>query len=223
MVWRRNALIGLVLAGLSVSASAQQRTVTPEQRQAAEAALAEFTAPTLTLFSGEEEFRRYLGAVLADRRAHGWYWSQAAGIQFAQAQPQGDVQSDTVEPICPESDPLCAAPGADEGAIVVTGSRARAPANHSVSAVATVGADTSNPNITNNQMRNVEEGDIVKQIGHHLLVLQDGRIFVIDIRGGGGRRLALADRMNVYRDARHDMWYDEMLVFGDRVLVTGYS
>jgi hypothetical protein len=29
--------------------------------------------------------------------------------------------------------------------------------------------------------------------------------------------------MNVYRDARHDMWYDEMLVFGDRVLVTGYS
>jgi hypothetical protein len=99
----------------------------------------------------------------------------------------GDVQSDTVEPICPESDPLCAAPGADEGAIVVHRQpRAGARQPPSVSAVTTVGADTSNPNITNNQMRNVEEGDIVKQIGHHLLVLQDGRIFVIDIRGGGG-------------------------------------
>src|SRR5688572_22891492 len=108
MGWRRGALIGLVLAGLSVSASAQQRTITPEQRQAAEAALAEFTSPTLTLFSGEEDFRRYLGAVLAARRARGWYWSGAGNIQFAQAQPQGDVQSDTVEPICPESDPMCA-------------------------------------------------------------------------------------------------------------------
>ena len=223
MGWRRGALIGLVLAGLSVSSSAQQRTITPEQRQAAEAALAEFASPTLTLFSGEEDFRRYLGAVLAARRARGWYWSGAANIQFAQAQPQGDVQSDTVEPICPDSDPMCAEQGGEEGTLVVTGSRVPSPANRSVSAVTTVGADTANPNITNNQMRNVEEGDIVKQIGHHLLVLQDGRIFVIDIRGGDGRRLALADRMNVYRDARHHMWYDEMLVFGDRILITGYS
>ncbi len=49
-------------------------------------------------------------------------------------------------------------------------------------------------------MRNVEEGDIVKQINQFLLVLQDGRIFVVDTRGGSGRRLALADRTNVYRD-----------------------
>ena len=72
-------------------------------------------------------------------------------------------------------------------------------------------------------MRGVEEGDIVKQIDHFLLVLQDGRIFVVDTRAGGGRGLALADRVNVYRDPREDMWYDEMLVFGDRVLITGYS
>ena len=43
-------------------------------------------------------------------------------------------------------------------------------------------ASRANADITNNQMQGVDEGDIVKQIGHYLLVLQDGRIFVIDTR-----------------------------------------
>ena len=192
---------------------------TPEQRSAAEAALAAFDSPTLTRFASEEEFRRYLGAVLAGERArHGWYASSGF-IQFAQAQTAG--QSDTVEPICPPTDPQCAMPPGDDGRIVVTGSRI-VPANHSVAATAPT-HNANNPGITNNQERNVEEGDIVKQIDHYLLVLQDGRVFVIDTRAGGGRRLAVADRINVYRDPHEDMWYDEMLVFGDRVLVTGYS
>ncbi len=81
-------------------------------------------------------------------------------------------------------------------------------------------------------MRNVEEGDIIKQIDHYLLILQDGRIFVIDMNAGGlarrpGRELRLTDRMNVYRyvdrNSARDTWYDEMLVSGDRILVTGYS
>jgi hypothetical protein len=72
-------------------------------------------------------------------------------------------------------------------------------------------------------MRGVEEGDIVKQIGRFLLVLSDGRIFVIDTRPGGRRALALADRVDVYRDPHSTTWYDEMLVFGDRILITGYS
>ena len=118
---------------------------------------------------------------------------------------QDEVQSDAIVPLCPEDDPDCAR--ADDGdMITVTGSR----------------ISPRNPSITNNQMRNVEEGDIVKQIDHFLLILQDGRIFVVDTRSGG-RRLALADRANVYRDSKSDMWYDEMLVFGDRILVTGYS
>ena len=186
--------------------------MSPEQKAAAEAALARFTSPTLTRFQSEEEFRRYLGAVLsAERARNGWYASRRP-VRFAQAQAQTGVQSDAVEPICPPDDTMCAVPpGADdEGNIIVTGSQIPAP---------------TNPSITNNQMRNVEEGDIVKQISQFLLVLQDGRIFVIDTRRGGrdGRRLALADRMDVYRDPDHEMWYDEMLVFGDRVLVTGYS
>jgi len=189
----------------------------PAEREAAERALARFVNPTLTRFASDDEFRRYLGAVLAMNRARDGWWALGGHIQFAQNAVQGNVQSDTVEPICPDTDPQC---GLGQGyeSITVTGSRIAAPANRSVSP-----AQAVNGQITNNQMRNVEEGDIVKQINQFLLVLQDGRIFVIDTRGGGGRRLALADRANVYRDAREDMWYDEMLVFGDRVLITGYS
>ncbi|HYE26765.1 MAG TPA: beta-propeller domain-containing protein [Allosphingosinicella sp.] len=192
----------------------------PERARAAAAALTRFDSPTLVRFGGDDEFRRYLGAVLAAERARsGWYGLLRRPIRFAQAGSEADVQSDAVEPICPPTDPECAAE-ADSSAdmITVTGSRIAAPANRAVPV-----AQATNGQITNNQMRNVEEGDIVKQINHYLLVLQDGRIFVIDTRARGGRRLALADRANVYRDPREDMWYDEMLVFGDRVLVTGYS
>ncbi len=211
--WQRAgvALALLVLSGTAAAQSAaQRRTVTPEQREAAERTVAGFVRPTLTRFAGEEEFRRYLGAVLAVRRARGGWWAAGGHIRFAHALIQDDVQSDAFDPICPDSYPDCAfGPSSDDGeSIVVTGSRIAAP---------------SNPSITNNQMRNVEEGDIVKQIDRFLLVLQDGRIFVVDTRGAGGRGLVLADRMNVYRDRRHRMWYDEMLVFGDRVLITGYS
>ena len=73
-----------------------------------------------------------------------------------------------------------------------------------------------------------EEGDIVKQIDDYLLILQDGRIFVVHIATGGsarrpGRGLRLTDRVDVYRHSNADTWYDEMLVSGDRILVTGYS
>jgi len=200
----------------------------PERIAAADAALAAFDSPTLTRFASEDEFRRYLGAVLAANRARqGWY-AASGRIQFAQAET--GAQSDTVEPICPESDPLCAQPAEDsEQNVVVTGTRIARPNLTATSPVTVVNSASvtngqiTNGQITNNQMRNVEEGDIVKQINEYLLVLQDGRIFVVDTRAGNGRRLAVADRVNVYRNPNESMWYDEMLVFGDRVLITGYS
>jgi hypothetical protein len=205
-----------------------RHSATPEQRAAADAALAAFDSAALTRFASEDEFRRYLGALLAARRARDGWYAAAGHIQFAQAGT--GTQSDAIEPICPESDPECGAnvaAGNDEDGeyVTVTGSRIAAPANRSVGAVNALpqAGNAANPEITNNQMRGVEEGDIVKQIGHYLLVLQDGRIFVIDTRAGNGRRLALAERANVYRNANEQMWYDEMLVFGERVLITGYS
>jgi hypothetical protein len=222
--WRNLTMAAACLA-LAAPAAAQyqgRRPVTPEQRAAAEAELARFTSPTLTRFQTDEEFRRYLGAVLSAGRARGMWWASSGAIQFAQA-----GQSDTVQPICPENDPNCAAPAENNAAdsIVVTGSRMRSPAvGRAAAPVQAINASRpTNGDITNNQMQGVDEGDIVKQIGQYLLVLQDGRIFVIDTRARNGRRLALSDRMNVYRDPRAYMWYDEMLVFGDRVLITGYS
>lgn len=207
----RNAIIAACLLILSAGAVGQGRKhhqAAPEQREAAARELARFDSPTLTRFADSDEFRRYLGAVLADERARNGWWAYRSKIQFAQLQSPGD-EYDAIVPICPDTYPHCAGPAKDEeGQIVVTGSSIAAP---------------SNPSITNNQMRNVEEGDIVKQIDHFLLVLQDGRIFVIDTRGGGGRRLVLTERMNVYTNPESDMWYDEMLVFGDRALITGYS
>ena len=220
----RNLTIAAACIAIAAPGTAQQRKpVTPEQRQAAEAALARFTNPTLTRFESDEEFRRYLGAVLSAGRARGQWWASSGAIQFAQA-----GQSDTVQPICPDDDPNCAAPPvqneADDSGIVVTGSRISARGRAAAPARAgSPGSRPSNGDITNNQMEGVDEGDIVKQIGQYLLVLQDGRIFVIDTRARNGRRLALSDRMNVYRDRTASMWYDEMLVFGDRILITGYS
>lgn len=217
----RNAYDGdLVLDAPEIPPRPTRRTATPEQRRAADEALARFSSPTLTRFAGDEEFRRYLGAVLASDRARNGWWAAARHVQFALLDTKGDVQSDSVEPICPESDPSCGVEAESGEMITVTGSRIRTPANRAVPV-----SKVTNGDITNNQMQGVEEGDIVKQINQFLLVLQDGRVFVVDTKGGrpGGRKLVLADRANVYRDAREDMWYDEMLVFGDRILITGYS
>jgi hypothetical protein len=81
-----------------------------------------------------------------------------------------------------------------------------------------------NPAITNNQTIGVDEGGIVKQVGRFLVVLQDGRLFSADLGAGEGAPLRLADRMDVYRSpAAAASWYDEMLVHGDRILVTAYN
>ena len=212
------AAILLAFSAQSLAQSPTRRIVTDEERAAAVAAVDRFISPTLTRFGSDAQFRQYVEAV---RRLHriryDYYYSsssQGHSVQFAQAQNaaplQSPVQTDVVEPpLCdPELGP-CPQQGEPDpaaGSIYVTGSR----------------ASPRNPSITNNQMRNVEEGDIVKQIDHYLLVLQDGRIFVVDTRSGG-RQLTLTDRIDVYRDPESDMWYDEMLVFGDRVLITGYS
>jgi hypothetical protein len=200
-------------AGDALAQSSHRRPVTEADRRAASAELDRFTATTLTRFASDAEFRRYAAAVRQYARTRDeFYYAAGPGIQFAQAQAaqaapgQAAAQSDASEPPCvPTAEQPCPD---DRGSIVVTGSRAAPP---------------HNPSITNNQERNVEEGDIVKQIGHFLLILQDGRIFVTDIEADGAARLALTDRADVYRNPGSDMWYDEMLVFGDRVMITGYS
>lgn len=85
-------------------------------------------------------------------------------------------------------------------------------------------AAPANPGITNNQTLGVDEGGIVKQVGRHLVVLQDGRLFSAQLGQLPGWPLWLSDRIDVYRNpATAADWYDEMLVLGDRILVTAYN
>ena len=225
-VWRTAIAIALLLgaAGAVAQQRQQRHNVTLGERQAARAALDAFASPTLTRFRNEAEFRHYVDAVRDEERTRGDYYytysaAQQEPLRFAQAAVPGQAatQNDATDQRCiPTPDHPCSVDESDRR-IVVTGSRVAPP---------------TNPSITNNQMRGVEEGDIIKQIGHFLLVLQDGRIFVIDIATDGtvgrpGQALRLADRINVYRyaseNAAYETWYDEMLVSGDRILVTGYS
>jgi hypothetical protein len=205
---RRIGLIGLAVLGLSASvfASGQAQTpgspaprprivdrVEPWQDRALDAV----TSRELAVFESDGDFRRYLSRLsrIRNERRGSWATSQRPNrhvFTLAQDAAQEDACAN------PED---CPAEGADN--IVVTGTRS-APVQ-----------------ITNVQTAGVDEGDVVKQIGDFLLVLQDGRIFSVNTRGD---RLELADRIDVYRNAQDDdAWYDEMLVQGNRVLITAYN
>ncbi|MDB5679864.1 beta-propeller domain-containing protein [Sphingomonas bacterium] len=154
--------------------------------------------PLLQRFTSEAAFRRYLKSLVADRRAYSAYESMPVS-----APPPPVMAPAPPPPSAANAAPTTVTSAAD---IAVTGSR------------------VANPNITNNQNVGVDEGGIVKQIGNYLVVLQDGRVFSVDLGAGEGAPLRLADRIDVYRSpAKAASWYDEMLVLGDRILVTAYN
>jgi hypothetical protein len=105
--------------------------------------------------------------------------------------------------LCPPNKPDCDREGLDE--VVVTGSRIAA-----------------GPTITNNQEVGVDEGDIVKAWGDTLVILRRGRLFTVSTAGGGLRAI---DHINAYPEGADlgEAWYDEMLIFGDQVVVIGYN
>jgi len=153
-------------------------------------ALDAITSPALTRFESEAALRAYISDLKQLSKGRRGRWVGWRRNARSYAQ---------AKPVLCPPDQICPQEGMEE--VVVSASKA------------------ASPSITNNQTSGVDEGDIVKQIGPFLLILQDGRIFSVDTRGG----LRLADRRDVYRDAGSDTWYDEMLVQGDRVLVTAYS
>lgn len=76
--------------------------------------------------------------------------------------------------------------------------------------------------ITNVQTVGVDEGDIVKKQGDYLIVLRRGRLFSLDIGGGGLRARSAVDAFAPGTDPS-GTWYDEMLVADGQVVVIGYS
>jgi len=76
--------------------------------------------------------------------------------------------------------------------------------------------------VTNNQVGGVDEGDIVKVHGAHLVMLRRGRLFTVSLKAG---RMEPVSAVNAFGpDIDPDgTWYDELLVSGDLVVVLGYS
>lgn len=155
--------------------------------------------PTLSRFSSESEFLEYLRAVRD---------AQSAARERGAAKQ--DENCDPLKENCHEE--------SEEDVVVVTGSRIAQPSVAAASPVTQASAE----NITNVQNAGVDEGDIVKLVGRFLVVLQDGRLFSVDLGANAGD-LRFADRINVYRHSGEDAWYDELLTTGNRLVVTGFN
>lgn len=78
--------------------------------------------------------------------------------------------------------------------------------------------------ITNNQESGVDEGDIVKKSGRFLFVLRQGWLHVVDTGTPASPALALVQSLQVATDPTGEtVWYDEILAFGDRLVLIGYN
>ncbi|WP_342377109.1 beta-propeller domain-containing protein [Myxococcus stipitatus] len=80
---------------------------------------------------------------------------------------------------------------------------------------------SQDPSITHNQESGVDEGDIVKAVGDWFVVLRRGRLFTVRQVEGALQPVAQVAAYPV--GFASSTWYDEMLVYGRRVVVVGYS
>ena len=195
----RATIILAALATLAASAAAAQDEVPAFEDRRLEA----LTSPELQTYESEQEFARYVRETnRIYRKRHPRRSRYRSGAERDVGIPEIVIAQADIDCDKSPDDEACL----EEQTIVVTGSRI-----------------SSAPTITNVQVAGVDEGDIVKQIGEYLLVLQDGRIFAIYYPS-----MRLTDRMDAYRrDGDGDPigadWYDEMLVQGDQIIVTAYS
>ena len=154
---------------------------------------------TLAPFKSLNEFNAYRVRAREVAKSWGWTWGF-----LRQRQNDGPLLAQEVAPPCDPAVEECADEGVEEA--VVTGAR----------------ASKQNNSITNNQEAGVDEGDIVKAFDRFLVVLMHGRLFSIDTGNAAGQ-LTLVDRVDAYDDPKTESWIDEVLIFKDTLLVTGYS
>lgn len=159
-----------------------------------------FTSDRFETFGSQAAFERYLRGVRKIADVEEARRSMPQPVLLAQA---AVTDPETLTDVCPADE--CPEDLAELSDVTVTASKA------------------SNPVITNNQEAGVDEGDIIKQIDDFLIVLQDGRLFSVNLKPAGAEGLELSGRQNVYWSDMVDTWYDEMLVSGRRIVVTGYS
>lgn len=174
-------------------------TTTPTQQRVtlSDSAVGNLTEDELIPFGSERELRRYIDRIdtLNARGRNRWVAGLDDGDAVFANQPTGGSDDCFDEDECIRQE-----------SVVVTGS-----------------AISTQTSITNTQMAGVDEGDIIKLVGDHLIVLQDGRLFSVHVSPETSERIELTDRANIYRSDYDDTWYDEILALDDRIVVTGFS
>lgn len=76
--------------------------------------------------------------------------------------------------------------------------------------------------ITNTQHVGVDEGDIVKLHGDHLVILRRGRLFTVAVGDGQLKPISAIDAFGPDIDPA-ETWFDEMLISDDTIVIIGYS
>ncbi len=82
--------------------------------------------------------------------------------------------------------------------------------------------DPDNEDITNTQEEGVDEGGIVKNIGDYLIVLRQGALYSVDVSESGDTHQVDGIEVAGEEALNQGVWYDEMLVRGNRIFVVGY-
>lgn len=182
------------LIALIVALSAVSCAHIPPQNKAAQEASNSLVFPGLRRFASEDEFNSYRQKTEQLADLFGAVWHRPENFG---SKTQWLAKKPN-KPCNPSVDNC----SDDLEEIAVTGMKAAKPKT----------------SITNNQDSDVDEGDIVKLAGKFLVVLQDGRLFSVD----SSRTLRLVDRINLYQHGE-EAWYDELLVYGMQLVVTGYS
>ena len=84
--------------------------------------------------------------------------------------------------------------------------------------------ETPDESITNTHEDGVDEGGIIKAAGEYFVVLRRGRIFTVRQESAGEEDLVPVAQLDAYPEGwTQGSWYDEMLVYQDRIVVIGYS
>ena len=97
-----------------------------------------------------------------------------------------------------------------------------APQTMTLQEVIVSGVAAKSDAITNTQHAGVDEGDIVKLRGDHLVILRRGRLFTVSIHDKSLVPISTIDAFGPGIDPR-GAWYDELLVSEDKVVVIGFS
>jgi hypothetical protein len=102
-------------------------------------------------------------------------------------------------------------------------SAAPAPAAQPMAkAAAGIDLTTASEAVTNVQHQGVDEGDIVKVYGDHLVILHRGRLFTVAIGQGDLTPVSSINAFGPDIDPANT-WYDEMLVSQNSIVIIGYS